>query len=618
MKIKHTATCLSRACAAAAFFAFAQTGGARMESFTPAASYPETSVTLRTSDAGLQIIFDASEKKARDQLQPLSPGLIVLKEAGGYAGNIWLENGPLMGEVYARRNIGVALNNQLVFMMTQRKDGRLPGMIRPLETVLAASLDKPDHRPPGIEIDLSKVLFPDYRFLQGFFFANNAYTMYFWINKDKAYLADLYKTLESFDDYLWRVRDSNDNGVLESWCAWDTGEDTGIRYMGATNTWPFDYPPNDKGAWVWATTFERVAEPEQMMLKDPETFDKDAYDKLFKKKIYSGNPCPVESMDFMGFSHDARATLAKISRELGNGREAHWNEKAAQVRDTLAAHLWRPEKHAFYDRDQYGEFMDTLLHNNLRVMHFGACTQQAADEFIRHHLLNPAEFWTPMPLPSIAANDPMFRNVPGNNWSGQPTDLTWQRAIRALENYNHLAEVTLLGRRLIDNLYGKSEYYQQFDPFTGENNGPVAKGDRVPLSLALLEYISRLYGVHLDLENRRILWSGLSRDGHSITYAQRFGDNTYRIDNKDGNFEAALNGKKLFSCTADVRVVTDLDGNIVHVAGIDSVPRRITLKTASVSCEATVRPNETHALDKGALGKTASIPFDYPYKQSKK
>ena len=42
-------------------------------------------------------------------------------------------------------------------------------------------------------------------------------------------------------------------------------------------------------------------------------------------------------------------------------------------------------------------------------------TQPMADAFVRENLLNPAAFWTPMPLPSTAANDPFFRNVANNN-----------------------------------------------------------------------------------------------------------------------------------------------------------------------------------------------------------
>ena len=42
-------------------------------------------------------------------------------------------------------------------------------------------------------------------------------------------------------------------------------------------------------------------------------------------------------MDVMAYSYDARATLAKISRELGNGKEDFWQKQAEEVRERLAA-----------------------------------------------------------------------------------------------------------------------------------------------------------------------------------------------------------------------------------------------------------------------------------------
>ena len=64
-----------------------------------------------------------------------------------------------------------------------------------------------------------------------------------------------------------------------------------------------------------------------------------------------------------------------------------------------------------------------LTHNNLRCMYYGSFDQDMADRFIRCHLLNPDEFWTRVPLPSIAANDPCFTNINFNNWGGQPQGL---------------------------------------------------------------------------------------------------------------------------------------------------------------------------------------------------
>jgi neutral trehalase len=173
-------------------------------------------------------------------------------------------------------------------------------------------------------------------------------------------------------------------------------------------------------------------------------------------------------MDYMSYSYDMRATLAKISALLGNGKEKEWNDKAKAVQDKIKSYLWDDSRGACFDRDNRNKMVPTLLHNNLRAMYHGAFTQEMADRFVKEHLLNPDEFFTPMPLPSIAVNDPLFRNGIDNDWSGPPMGLTYQRAILALENYGYFAEITLLGEKLIATVARKNTFAQQFDPFTGE------------------------------------------------------------------------------------------------------------------------------------------------------
>ena len=60
-----------------------------------------------------------------------------------------------------------------------------------------------------------------------------ALDLYYLGGKDAEYLAQLAKTLEAFDAYLWRVRDSDGDGCLETWCKYDTGEDHAMRYADA-------------------------------------------------------------------------------------------------------------------------------------------------------------------------------------------------------------------------------------------------------------------------------------------------------------------------------------------------------------------------------------------------
>src|SRR6185295_9905011 len=153
------------------------------------------------------------------------------------------------GEMYAKRDLAVALNNQVIFLLTQRRDGRLSGMItstaRTSDSVRQAKPDAEHAWNAGTAWWPELQVSASYGWFQGFCFPDPAWRMYFWIGKDKAYLQKLYEALSAHDAYLWRTRDSDGDGVLESWCTWDTAEDMSTRYgtRNAPTMWPFDSPP---------------------------------------------------------------------------------------------------------------------------------------------------------------------------------------------------------------------------------------------------------------------------------------------------------------------------------------------------------------------------------------
>ncbi|HML46188.1 MAG TPA: hypothetical protein PKE04_05500 [Clostridia bacterium] len=450
----------------------------------------QTGVRFQTDDALLQKLFDAAEAKLKDNLKDFG-GRRVLIEGGGYH-KIWLETQPMGGEMYAKRDLEAAVNNQLLFMEHQRPDGRLPG---------------------SIKAENGRII-PEFNKFQGFCFPAPALNVYYWMGRDGEYLNQLYRTLERFDAYLWRVRDSDGDGCLESWCVYDTGEDNARRYGDAPRWWEAETPPEGYGV------------------------------------------VPMASMDFMGYSYSARDVLSKISTILGNGKSEFWRAKALCVARKIRAHLWRPERGACFDRDKNGRWVDALVHNNLRCMYWGAFSQDMADRFVAEHLLNPSEFWTSLPLPSVAANDPLFVNEPSNDWSGQPQGLTYQRAIRALENYGHHRLIPVLAQKLFGAVGEACVFPQQFDPFTARRSGDV--DGYGPTMLAVLEYLSRLHGIHPEGEE---LWWGVA-GGRESEYTQVWGDRTYALVCDGSRAEARIDGKRVFAAEAGQRVVTDSAGNI--------------------------------------------------------
>lgn len=454
---------------------------------------PQTAVRFDCDDPLLMRLFEQAERKLAENLQDFD-GRQVLIEGAGYH-KIWLETQPMGGEMYAKRNLEAALNNTLMFLDHQREDGRLPGSIKWEDGKLT----------------------PEFNKFQGFCFPRPALNLYYWLDRDEAYLERLRGALEAFDAYLWRVRDSDGDGLLESWCVTDTGEDGALRYGDAPFWWDREEPPRGY----------RVV--------------------------------PMASMDFMSYSYSAREVLAHIARLRGDGqRAALWGEKALSLRRTIREKLWDEARGACFDRDHRGRVLPTLIHNNLRCMYWGSFDRQMARRFVREHLLDERGFWTPMPLCSVAVSDPLFRNLSENNWSGQPEGLTYQRCIRALSNYGFHDILPRLADKLFSAIGMDAIFCQQFDPFTGARSSK--KDGYGPTMLAVLEFIARLHGIHM--ETGEIHWAVLG--GVKGSYAQQWGERRYELVSDGGEAKAFLNGRELFRQKAGDVVVTDAAGGYLR------------------------------------------------------
>ena len=475
---------------------------------------PETQVSFSCKNETLQRVYDTAEEKCRGNLKRFG-GDLVLVEGGGYE-KIWQETEPMGGEMYALRNLEAAKNNVQLFMRHQREDGRLPGSIQCIDGKAEAQFNK----------------------YQGFCFPFPALNLYYLLGEDRAYLLQLRDCLRRFDDCLWRTRDSNGDGLLESFCVYDTGEDLALRYGDAPCWWTEDVPP--EGCAV----------------------------------------VPMASMDVMSWSYAARDTLAYISRILNDGQAEAWRKKAAAVGQALREGLWDERRGACFDRDKYGNVINILCHNTLRCMYWGSLSPAMAERFVHEHLLNPREFWTPFPLPSVAVCDPAFRNAPENNWSGQPEGLTYQRAILALENYGYHSIVNRLGQKLIQAIAENGfRFTQQFDPFTGKptlvhavTHQPVTEGSGEPIQdaygptlLSALEYIAHRFGIHPHLGQ---VWFSLG-SGEEYTYEAVFYDRRYTIRSDGKKAEITVDGKAMGAYPCGQRIITDSRGHMLRSVPIE-------------------------------------------------
>ena len=153
-------------------------------------TYQETAVEFATSDKKLKELFDKAEELCKKNRKNFD-GYNVLIEGEKYNG-VWLETQPMGGEMYAKRDIGAALSNILIFMRNQRADGKLPGMITYDSCVRTQAY---------------------YAWMQGCFLPDAAFKLYYLTGKEPEYLMALYKTLENFDGSL-RVNARSIHGII--------------------------------------------------------------------------------------------------------------------------------------------------------------------------------------------------------------------------------------------------------------------------------------------------------------------------------------------------------------------------------------------------------------------
>jgi hypothetical protein len=525
---------------------------------------PNSGVTFSTADASTQALFAHADASEASNVVSFAPSFVVLVEGGGYK-NVWLETQPMGGAYYGARNLTLALNNQLIFTRTQRADGRLPGMV----TAGGNGVVHPTYSYPG-NANLSM--------LQGFYMASPAVDVAGLLAAGgaaaaaAALLAELQPALERFDAWLWATRNST-SGVL--WLAGtaDTGEDNSDKYR--------PLPGNALAP-------------------------------------------PFESMDMMAYAHDAERALARIARLAGDAPAAQrWDARAAATAAALKARLWRDDLGAAFDRERDGAqaFVSSLLHNNVRAMWSGVFDQGMADAFVARHLMNRSEFWTPAPLPSISVADPRFKNAQGNNWSGPPQGLTYLRAVRALSETGHHAELLLAGAAQKAALLRTGRFPQQINPLTA---APDAGDGYGPMILAFLELQALTTGVALRAApagGLAVLFSAVAISGAgpvpAFNFSQRLGPLLFTARGfGNGTFAGELNGRPLFSCAGSARVVADVNGAVTGVvgAGADAADVALALPGLAAPLALHVAPNEEWAVQ-GAAPPTLArkTPFTPPY-----
>jgi neutral trehalase len=186
--------------------------------------------------------------------------------------------------------------------------------------------------------------------------------------------------------------------------------------------------------------------------------------------------------------------LAAIANDLGETAAAsEIRERATRYRTKLAT-LWDNDAGIFLNKDlRTGQFSSRLSPTNFYPLLAKAATPQQAEVMIRNHLLNPKEFWGEWIIPSIARDDPAFKDQ--NYWRGRIWGPMNYLVYLGLRNY-HQPEVQ---RQFAEKSYAlflqewkqSGHVHENYNAITGTGDD-VTSSDRFYHWGALLGYIQYL------------------------------------------------------------------------------------------------------------------------------
>jgi glycogen debranching enzyme len=260
----------------------------------------------------------------------------------------------------------------------------------------------------------------------------------YYVDHDRRFLELVYEPLKRYAQWLMIDRDRENSQVYDVVDQGETGQEYNGRYLEA----------------------------------DPDADD--------WRKIH------LKGVDATVYAYDLFCALAKIARLLDQPLEAgRWDREAELTRNAVRSLMWDPQQKMFFDVNPAG-----LRRCSTKgpVCFYPFMTDIATSEHlgaIREHLLNPKEFWTEFPVPTVSLDDPYFdpeaqwkRKRMSCPWSGRVWPMTNSHIVDALAHAARTLDDSLrpeaahLLRRFIQMMFFEMDprrpnCFEHYNPFTG-------------------------------------------------------------------------------------------------------------------------------------------------------
>jgi hypothetical protein len=210
---------------------------------------------------------------------------------------------------------------------------------------------------------------------------------------DDAFLREMYAPLSRYADWLVLTHDADASGMIDIVSPLEVGERHSSRFEGV-----------DPGG---------------------------ASDELTAGARLKG-------IDVTTYAYTLARALEEMAHRAGHPPDARrWRGMRERIAEAMRSRMWDPDDEMFFD-------VDPLSGSRTRVKTAHSFYPYATDlvttsemSGLERHLLDPAEFWTPFPVPVTSVDDPFFSAY--GEWKGQRQPEPWNGRVRPSVN-SHVLE----------------------------------------------------------------------------------------------------------------------------------------------------------------------------------
>ncbi|NSC19955.1 glycoside hydrolase [Streptomyces albus subsp. chlorinus] len=263
---------------------------------------------------------------------------------------------------------------------------------------------------------------------------------------DTGFLHRMYPKLTAYHAWWYRNRDHDGNGLAE---------------YGATVDPANDSSKERRLAAAWESGMDNAPRFDEVAV----AANKDEGGRTV------GYSLRQESVDLNCYLYAEKQYLARAARVLGRVADADrlLRERAA-LGKRIRSRMWDPKTRFFYDRALHGDPRTGAgkgIEGAIPLWARVATARQAAG--VRTALTDEEQFATPLPMPTVARNNPAFD--PTGYWRG----LVWLDqayfAVLGLRAYGYHRDARRITERLLtraDGLLGEGPIHENYHPLTGK------------------------------------------------------------------------------------------------------------------------------------------------------